>query len=77
MPSWNILEIFKTLNWLLNYPYLPRLGLQIMFLVATFNKILNIKKVICMNPLVSNLIAFHIIHLIMVEKSKHKISTTD
>ena len=30
-----------------------------------------------MNPLVSNLIAFHIIHLIMMEKSKQKISTTD
>lgn len=30
-----------------------------------------------MNPLLPNLIAFHIIHLIIMEKSKQKISITD
>lgn len=30
-----------------------------------------------MNPLVPNLIASHIIHLIIMEKSKQKISRTD
>lgn len=76
----DVLNIFKALNWVLSYPHPLCLHFQIPFFTIPFNKILNVGKkkiVICMNPLVPNLIASQIIHLIILEKSKQKISGAD